>query len=185
MQFITTLSVYAVILQSRPITRSSDSNLGSVVFLIFVGLALLAIAAFTVGAIIYSSNKRTDRAAKLKAIAGQLGFSYVPKPGVPDFLKNTRFAQWYPAVGTGIHNLLSGNVNGMTVFIFDFGYTTAIGGFGSATYYEAVACIPHVGELFTFCSNATLIAPEQIRAFLDAAMKAFDQTPAAVTASAI
>ena len=179
MKSIETFFVYAI-LQTRPITRSTDSDLGPIIFLIFIGLALLAIAAFTVGAIIYSSNKRSDRAAKLQATARQLGFSYVPKPGVPDFLKNTRFAQWYPAVGTGIHNLLSGNVNGTTVFIFDFGYTKTAGGFGSATYFETVACIPRVGEPFTFCSNAMLVAPEQIQAFLDAAIKAFDQTPAAV-----
>jgi hypothetical protein len=168
--------IYLTILQYQP-SRSHDSDLGPLIFLVFVGLALIAIAAFTVGAIIYSSRKRSDRAGQLQAVARQIGYSFSQTPGVPAFLKNTRYAQWYPAVGTGIHNLLAGNVNGTTVFIFDFGYTLTAGGFGSATFQETIACIPQsASEPFFFYRDRTLVSPEHIKSFLDATFHAFAET---------
>lgn len=161
------------ILQYQP-GSSGDSGLVGIIVLVLVGFFFVAIIAFTIGAIIYAANKRKDRAAKLKALAQQIGFAFVPKPGVPDFLKGTRFAQWSPAVATGIHNLLSGSLNGRTVFVFDFGYTKTMGGFGSATYRETVVCLPRdSGEPFIFYRQKALVAPENIRTFLNSALQAF------------
>ncbi|HYW73461.1 MAG TPA: hypothetical protein VE961_20735, partial [Pyrinomonadaceae bacterium] len=157
--------------------RPSDPGIGAVIFLIIGALVIVAIAVFTVVMIMVSASRRADRAAKLQSVAQQMRFSFSPKPGLPDFLKNTRYAQWYPAVGTGIHNLLAGNVNGKSVFIFDFGYTQTMGGAGTATYRETIVCIPRdVGEPFAFYRDRTLVAPEHISLFLDAALKAFWET---------
>ena len=171
------LNLGLVMIQYRSNNSSSDPGIGPIVFLIFVGLCLVALAIFTVGAIIYSARKRSDRAARLQALAWQIGFSFIPTPGVPDFLQHTRFAQWSPAVATGIHNLLSGTVNGRTMFIFDFGYTKTMAGFGSATYRETVVCIPRASaEPFLFLRDKTLVPPEQLRAFINAALQALQQS---------
>ena len=170
------LNLGLVMIQYRS-TGSTDSGIRAIIFLVFVGLFLVALAMFTIGAIIYSARKRSDRAAKLEALARQIDFLFIPKPGVPDFLQHTRFAQWSPAVATGIHNLLSGCLNGTTVFVFDFGYTKTMGGFGSATYRETVVCIPSASaEPFLFYRDKTLVPPEQLRAFINAALQAFQQS---------
>ena len=138
-------------------------------------LFFILLTIFVVVMIVISSRKRADRAAKLQVIAQQLGFSFTPKPPLPDFLRNTRFAQWYPAVGTGMSNLLAGNMNGRSVLIFDYGYMTSFGGAATGTYFETVLCIPrNTGDPFYYYRERVLVPPEQYRAFLDTALQAFN-----------
>ena len=164
-----------IIMQSST-TRSREPDLVGIVVVIVVAFLMVALVIFVVIAIVVSARRRADRASKLRAVAQQLGFSFTPKPPVPDFLHNTKYAQWYPAVGTGIHNLLSGKVHGRSVLIFDFGYTRTLGGTGSATYRETVVCIPRdAAEPFTFYRERTLVAPEQYQVFLNSALQSLAQ----------
>jgi hypothetical protein len=154
-------------LQYSTVPGSHDSDIGPIIFLVFCGLCIVGIFIFTVLAIVIAAKRRGDRAAKLRMTAQQLGFSFTPKPAVPNFLHNTRFAQWYPAVGTGIHNLLQGVAGERPILVFDFGYTRTMGGYGSATYRETVMCVPRgAAPPFIFFRERTLVPPESIQTFI-------------------
>jgi len=161
------------ILQARPVPRLNDPGAGLIVFLIFAALLSVAIVVFTVVAIVVSSRRRSDRSAKLRALGQQIGFSYIQKPAVPDFLRNTVFAQRAPGTTVGgMTNLLQGNVNGVPVLIFDYTYTKPFLVGPTATYI----CIPRGSNPpFTFPRATMLVPPENIRMVLDEALKAFDQ----------
>lgn len=148
------------------LAQADGSGIGVIVFLVFVGLFMIALVIFTVVVIVISAKRRGDRTAKLKVVAQQLGFYFTPKPAMPNFLCNTRFAQWYPAVGTGIHNMLQGVAGERPVLVFDFGYTRTMGGYGSATYRETVMCVPcGAAPAYIFFRERTLVPPESIQAW--------------------
>lgn len=175
-------------LQYSTVPRSHDSDIGPIIFLAFAGLCIVGIFIFTVLAIVIAARRRGDRTAKLRALAQRMGFSFTQKPPVPDFLRNTRFAQWYPAVGTGMHNLLQGVAGGRPVLIFDFGYTRTMGGYGSATYRETIMCVPRgTNPPFLFFRERTLVPPENIQTFLGEGLRSLQgaeqhQTGARVSA---
>lgn len=157
--------------------RSHDTDIGPIIFLVFCGLCIVGIFIFTVLAIVIAAKRRGDRAAKLRMTAQQLGFSFTPKPAVPTFLHNTRFAQWYPAVGTGIHNLLQGVAGERPVLVFDFGYTRTRGGYGSATYRETVMCVPRgAAPPFIFFRERTPVPPESIQTFIGQGLRGLQES---------
>lgn len=160
-------------LYGTTLAQADGPGIGAIIIILLAVLFMVALAIFVVVAIIISARRRGDRTAKLGAAAQRMGFSFTPKPPVPDFLRNTRFAQWSPAVGTGVHNLLQGVAGGRPVLIFDFGYTRTMGGTGSATYRETVMCVPRgTDPPFLFFRERTLVPPENVQTFLGEGLRA-------------
>jgi hypothetical protein len=148
--------------------RQPDTSIGIILFLAVIALALIGLVIFCIIVVVIGLNRKSGRAAQPKVIAQQLGFSFTEKPAVPDFLRNTMFAQHSPlAIGGGMNNLLQGIVNDRPVLIFDFGITRTVGGSMSSTTRQTVACIPRGSNPpFILYAKNRMIAPGNIQAFV-------------------
>ncbi len=94
---MTTTALYSsnffAALQYSAVPSSHDSDIGPIIFIVFCGLCIVGIFIFAVLAIVIAAKRRDDRAAKLRTEALRLGFSFTPKPAVPNFRRNTKSAR--------------------------------------------------------------------------------------------
>ena len=156
-----------------------------------IGISL-CVAAFLIVVFVRAafSNKKHHniRATELSTVAQQLGFSYIGKSPIPDFLTNsgdpmfTGNHSYVSGTGTSkleLTHLLQGQVNGLHVSLFDFTYFNkhSMGMSGKGEYLlQTVVCIPQTPHPpFLFYRAKQLVAGEHVRAFLDEALRAFSQ----------